>query len=44
MGWMTVVRFPAGAGIFSPHHCVQTSSGAHPAFYPRGTGDRVAGT
>jgi hypothetical protein len=28
---------PAGAGHFSLHHCVQTGSGAHPAFYPMGT-------
>jgi hypothetical protein len=27
------VRFPAGAGNFSLHHCVQNSSGAHPASY-----------
>jgi hypothetical protein len=32
------VRFPAGAGNFSLHHRVQTGSGAHPAFYPMGTG------
>jgi hypothetical protein len=30
------VRFPAGAGNFSVHHCVQNSSGAHPASYPMG--------
>jgi hypothetical protein len=28
------VRFPAGAGNFSIHHCVQNGSGAHPASYP----------
>jgi hypothetical protein len=32
------VRFPAGDGNFSLHHRVQTSSGAHPASYPVGTG------
>jgi hypothetical protein len=31
------VRFPAGAGNFSLHHCVQIGSGAHPASYPMGT-------
>jgi hypothetical protein len=24
--------------IFSLYHCIQTGSGAHPAFYPVGTG------
>jgi hypothetical protein len=28
------IRFPAGAGNFSLHHCVQTGSGAHLASYP----------
>jgi hypothetical protein len=32
------VRFIAGAGNFSPRHHVKTGSGAHPAFYPMGTG------
>jgi hypothetical protein len=32
------VRFPAGAGNFSLHHRVQNGSGAHPTFYPTGTG------
>jgi hypothetical protein len=32
------VRFPAGAGNFSLHHCVQNGSGAHPASCPMGTG------
>jgi hypothetical protein len=27
------VRFPTGAGKFSPHHRVQNGSGAHPASY-----------
>jgi hypothetical protein len=31
------VRFPAGAGCYSLHHCVQNGSGAHPASYPMGT-------
>jgi hypothetical protein len=29
-------------GIFSPHHCVQNGSGAHPASYPVGTRTRVS--
>jgi len=38
----------AGAGNFSLHHCVQTTSGAHPTSYPMGTrgpfpGGKVAG-
>jgi hypothetical protein len=33
----TRVRFPAGAGNFSFHHCVQNGSGAQPASYPMGT-------
>jgi hypothetical protein len=33
----STVRFPAGAGNFSLHHCVQNGSGAHPASYPTGT-------
>jgi hypothetical protein len=28
------VRFPAGTGNFSLHHCVQDGSGAHSASYP----------
>jgi hypothetical protein len=39
----SMVRFPAGAGNFSPHHRVQNGSGAHPASYPMGTGDSAAG-
>jgi hypothetical protein len=31
------VRFAAGAGNFSLHHCVQNGSGAHPPSYPMGT-------
>jgi hypothetical protein len=30
------VQFPAGAGNFSLHHCLQNGSGAHPASYPMG--------
>jgi hypothetical protein len=44
----SMVRFLAGAGNFSLHHCVQNGSGAHPASYPMGTrgsfpGSKVAG-
>jgi len=47
-GWTTGVRFPAGAGIFSFLHRVQSGSGAHPASYSmctRGsfTGGKAAG-
>jgi hypothetical protein len=31
------VRFPAGAGNFYLHQCVQNGSGAHPASHPIGT-------
>jgi hypothetical protein len=31
-------RFPAGAGNFSLHHCVQKGSGTHTALYPMGAG------
>jgi hypothetical protein len=31
------IRFSAGAGNFSLHHCVQNCSGAHPTSYPVGT-------
>jgi hypothetical protein len=42
------VRFPAGAGIFSPLHRVQTGSETHPASYQMGNGvsypgDKAAG-
>jgi hypothetical protein len=42
------VRFPAGAGNFSPHHRVQKGSGAHRASNPVGTrgsfpGSKAAG-
>jgi hypothetical protein len=33
----SMVRFPAWAEDFSPHHRVQNGSGTHPAFYPMGT-------
>jgi hypothetical protein len=36
-------RFPAGAGNFSLHHCVQNDSGSHPASYPMGTGGSLSG-
>jgi len=35
--YLSGVRFPAGAGNLSLHHCVQTGSGAPPASYPVGT-------
>jgi hypothetical protein len=35
--WGSRVRFSAGAGNFSLHHCVQNGSGAHPVSYPMGT-------
>jgi len=40
--WMTGVQFPARAVkgfFFFLCHTVQTTSGAHPASYPLGTGD-----
>jgi hypothetical protein len=38
-GWTTWVWFPAEKGIFRPiRHRVYTIFGAHPAFYPIGTG------
>jgi hypothetical protein len=45
----SMVRFPAGAGNFSLHHCVQNGSGSHPTSYPMDTrgsfpGDKAAGT
>jgi hypothetical protein len=33
----SVVRVPAGAGYFTLHHRVQTSSGAHSASFPMDT-------
>jgi hypothetical protein len=38
-----VVRLPAGAGIFSPRHRVQTGSWAHPAPYGMGTASSFTG-
>jgi hypothetical protein len=35
--WSSRFRFPAGAGNFSLHYCVQNGSGAHPASYRMGT-------
>jgi hypothetical protein len=45
--WGPRVRFPAGAGNFSPRHRLQNGSGTHPASYPMGTrgsfpGDKAA--
>jgi len=40
---MTEFQFLAGAGHSSLCHCVQTSSGAHPASYPMGTGGSFQG-
>jgi hypothetical protein len=37
------VRFPAGVGNFSLHHCVQNGSGVHPPSYPTGTGSSFPG-
>jgi hypothetical protein len=37
-GWTTGIQFPAEAGNFYPRHCVQTTSGAHPASYTMATG------
>jgi hypothetical protein len=37
------VRFPAEAGNFSLHHCVQNGTGAHPVSYPKGTGGSFLG-
>jgi len=38
MSWTTGVQMLIGAGIFSLHHCVLTSSGVHPTPYPMGAG------
>jgi hypothetical protein len=46
MGWTiggSRIQFPAGAGIFSLHHCVQIGSGAHAASYPMGKGGYLPG-
>jgi hypothetical protein len=37
------VQFPAGAKDFSSNLCVQTGSGAHPAFGTMGTGGPFSG-
>jgi hypothetical protein len=37
------VRFPAGDGNFSLHHCVQNGSGTHPTSCPMGTGCSFSG-
>jgi hypothetical protein len=41
--WMIGVRSPAEAKDFSSGLCVQTSSEAHPASYPMGTGGLFPG-
>jgi hypothetical protein len=41
-GWGVGVRVPVGED-FSLLHFFQTSSGAHPAFYPMGTGGSIPG-
>jgi hypothetical protein len=40
---MTSVQFPAGSGIFSLHHHIQTGSGAHPDFIKRVLGVKHPG-
>jgi hypothetical protein len=40
---MTEVQSLAGAKDFSPSLCVQTTSEAHPASYPLGTGGPFSG-
>jgi hypothetical protein len=42
-GWMARVQFLAGVRDFSLLHSIQTDSGAHPAFYPMGTGGSFPG-
>jgi hypothetical protein len=41
--WAIEVRSPTGTKDFSSSPCVQTSSGAHPASYPMGTGGSFPG-
>jgi hypothetical protein len=41
--WTTGVRSPAEARNFFSSFCFQTSSEAHPAFCPRGTGVPFSG-
>jgi hypothetical protein len=41
--WAIDVRSPTGTEDFSSSPCVQTSSGAHPASYPMGTGGPFPG-
>jgi hypothetical protein len=41
-GWTIGVRSPTGTEDFSSSPCVQTGSGAHPA-YPMGTGGPLSG-
>jgi len=42
---MQTTEFPAGAmmGYFSVHHCAHFESGAYPASYQIGDGDKAAG-
>jgi hypothetical protein len=42
-GWTAAVRFPAGSGVFSILHSVQTSSVAHPDPYAVCTGSSFSG-
>jgi hypothetical protein len=41
--WTTGAKSPSGAKDFSSSLCVQTSSEAHPASYPMGTGSLSPG-
>jgi len=41
--WTNRVKFAAGAGIISPRHRVQSSSGDHPASYPTDYGASFSG-
>jgi hypothetical protein len=41
MGWTIGVRSLTGAEDFSSSPCVQTGSGAHPAYYLMGTGGKA---
>jgi hypothetical protein len=43
MGWTTGVRSPTEAEDFSSSPCVQTGSGAHPAYCPMGTAGSFPG-
>jgi hypothetical protein len=41
--WAIEVRPPTETENFSSSPCIQTGSGAHPAFYPMGTGGSFPG-